>query len=489
MPCLPLVAAAAAFTTLPALLCAQAPDWTAPPGQSVLDTDSTTLATSSGPVTVAGGVFRFDTVTIPANATVRATGSRPMVWIVDTMVVDGVLDVSGEDGAAAELLNAANIPTLGGRGGPAGGRGGNGSPQIGLQSLSGQPGNGPGNTPAFGGGGGLLSFVAACQRGSGGGGGAFATAGDPHYKAQAGAGTSFVQRAGVGGFGCIGASGSAARTLQGGGPGGLLMLDGRTDNDFLGLAYDVAGGQVVAGELLQLVGGAGGGGGGDLSHDGVLLSPTFVEDSRGGGGGGGGGCLVIAAQTLIRVGPAGRIAANGGHGGGGEWVGSSARGAGGGGGSGGLVILATLGTLELHVKGETYANNDFDFVVAADGGVSTTGAFFSPVIRSKYPTPGFPASYGIVYDSLPLGGFGGMGIVQFVTRIGTNADGTNTVLDDNIQVVRNGVTLAGAQKRRFLAWRGFRNAQGVYVDDFGQATLIGADEGDIRPAPHLLPIF
>jgi hypothetical protein len=79
-----------------------------------------------------------------------------------------------------------------------------------------------------------------------------------------------------------------------------------------------------------------------------------------------------------------------------------------------------------------------------------------------------------------------MGIVQLVVPSGTNQDGTNTVLDDNIVLRQNGLPLSGAQKRAFLAWRGFRNAQGVLVDDFGVPTNIGANEGDIRPAPVLL---
>jgi hypothetical protein len=334
-----------------------------------------------------------------------------------------------------------------------------------------------------------LSFLAACDRASGGGGGAFATAGDPFYKQPQGAGTSFIQRAGVGGFGCLGASGAASRTLQGGGPGGVMFVDGQPDNDFFGLGYNVFTNQLVAGELQQLTGGAGGGGGGNKSQDYILLSPNWINDARGGGGGGGGGCLLLAAQTDIVVGPTGKIIANGGNGGGGEQAGSNNQGGGGGGGSGGLLILAAQGQIQLHVKGGTYANNNYDFVLSADGGVSTTGSFGQPVVFAKYPPNGQLPQPGSTYDSAPLGGFGGMGIVELVTRPGTNADGTNTVLDDNISLFLNGVPLSGAQKIQYLAWRGFRNAQGVLVDDFGAPTNIGANEGDIRPAPVLLPIF
>jgi hypothetical protein len=417
----------------------------------------------------------------------RGTGSRPMLILCNQLLVEGELTVSGLPGETVTTIGGANFPALGGRGGPAGGDGGAGSPQMGLQSMQAQSGNGPGNTAGLGGGGGLLSYLAGCGRGSGGGGGGFATAGDPYYKRPAGTGIAFIQRAGAGGFGCFGASGAATRTLQGGGPGGVLLVDGQSDNDFFGLGYNGFTQQLVPGELQSLVGGAGGGGGGNKSIDDTLLSPNFANDARGGGGGGGGGCLLVAAQTDIVV--TGKITADGGNGGGGEQAGSSSTGGGGGGGAGGLLILAARGQIQLHVRGGTYANNDYDFVLSADGGVSTTSAFGSPVITGKYPSNGQLPPAGAIYDSAPLGGFGGMGIVQLITPPGTNADGTNTVLDDNVVLFQNGFPMIGAAKRQFLGWRGFRNAQGVLVGDAGVPTNIGANEGDIRPSPVLLPAF
>ncbi|MBM4061800.1 MAG: hypothetical protein FJ265_12000 [Planctomycetes bacterium] len=470
---------------------AQLPSYVAPPGTTVLDTDSTQITTTTGPLTVTGGVFVFDQVTIPAGATVRGIGSRPMVWIVHRMQIDGHLHVDGEDGEKVTVLCGANFPAAGGRGGAAGGDGGRGSPQVALRSFAGQSGNGPGNTPGLGGSGGLLSQP-LCGRGSGGGGGAFATIGDPWFPAPAGTGTAFVQRSGIGGFGCNGVSGAALRTLFGGGPGGSLFVDNRPDNDFFGVAFDVAASQAVVGELGQPVGGAGGGGGGDLATDNLLLGPGWACDSKGGGGGGGGGCLVVFATTDVVVGPGGRVTANGGHGGAGEMsyfgTGPGVNG-GGGGGSGGLLILAALGTIDLEVKGGTYGNGDYDFVLAADGGVCTTTAFPPATNFQKYPpVPGASgiASYAARYDAAPLGGFGGMGIVQLAARSGNNQDGTNTVLDDHIVLRQNGAMLSGAQKRAWLAWRGFRNAQGVYVDDFGAPTNINGNEGDIRPSPVLI---
>ena len=49
--------------------------------------------------------------------------------------------------------------------------------------------------------------------------------------------------------------------------------------------------------------------------------------------------------------------------------------------------------------------------------------------------------------------------------------------------------LSGAEKQRFLGWRGFPDAQGKWVDDQGRPIDITQREGDLRPAPILLPVF
>ena len=84
-----------------------------------------------------------------------------------------------------------------------------------------------------------------------------------------------------------------------------------------------------------------------------------------------------------------------------------------------------------------------------------------------------------------------MGIVQLMVPPGENLnDGTNTRLDDNIQFLTpsslNPIT--GAGKRQLLAWRGYPDATGTFVDDAGNPTNIGNNEGDIRPAPVLMPV-
>jgi hypothetical protein len=110
-------------------------------------------------------------------------------------------------------------------------------------------------------------------------------------------------------------------------------------------------------------------------------------------------------------------------------------------------------------------------------------------VDDKYPATNIAINtqFRTLYDSAPLGGFGGMGIVQLMAPPGDNSDGTNTVLDDNIKVIRAGAELTGAQKRLMLAWRGFPNSLGQGLDDAGNVITIGDAEGDIRPSPTLLP--
>ncbi len=477
-------------------LVAQVYDYVPPPGDIVLSTDDTLIQPVGGPpIRVTGGVFRFRHVYIGPGTKVRGVGSKPMLWLVDTMTIAGELSVSGSDGQSVDTLNSANFPAAGGQGGAAGGDGGVGSPSALARSLTGGRGNGVGNALGLGGAGGILAVGSLFtfppqQHGSGGGGGAFATFGDPHYRSPALAGTAFPQRGGQGGFGGnAGPSGSAGRNVPGGVAGLRPFADTTDENDFLGYGYDVARSRFVPGELPFFVGGGGGGGGGDLAPNANPLDPNWINDARGAGGGGGGGCLIVAAGTGITVYAPGRITANGGHGGGGEQAGSCNAGGGGGGGAGGLIVLGTAGSIMLQVQGETYANRDYDFVVSADGGVCRTGAFGPVVVPGKYPGNGLNTIAGGDYDRLGLGGFGGMGIVQFVVPPGDNSDGTNTYLDDRIVLMRGAFPLFGAEKRRYLAWRGYENANGVRVDDFGNPTNIGSNEGDIRPAPVLVPLF
>lgn len=474
------------------MISAQTCDYRPSQREVVLSTDFTQIQPfACPPFNVTGGVFVFRDIDIADGVTVRGVGTRPMIWVATGDVrIDGTLCVDGTPGERVTTLASANFPSAGGVGGAAGGRGGNGSPSASGPSMRGQFGQGPMIGINLGGHGGRMSCSASCGRASGGGGGAYTTAGDPHYPLPAALLPAFAQREGIGGYGCIGSSGAGSRRLPGGNAGVLAFADSRLDNDFFGVGLNVFRQELVQGELLMPLGGAGGGGGGDASIE-CGPNPRWLLDAKGGGGGGGGGILIIVAAGKIEIGETGSVTANGGNGGGGEQAGSNNKGGGGGGGSGGMVVLYSLDEVLLHTHGETFANGDFDFAVAADGGIGEQGIFGGSPFEQKYPPPA--AGSGQI-DANPSGGFGGMGLVQIMTRPGMNADGTNTILDDNITILHQGIPLAAQEKERFLAWRGVQDEALGFIDDFGQPTYAAspateANEGDIRPAPILLPIL
>ena len=455
----------------------------------VLDTDFTQITPKNGqPINVSGGRFEFRNVRIPREVTVRGVGSNPMVWLVTgDFIVEGELLIEGGNGQRVNALNSANSPAAGGIGHCTGGNGGQGSWQTSQRSLRGESGYGARQAPNGGGRGGRINCTGAavCGIGSGGGGGTFATLGDPYYKVKAN--QFFVQPRGVGGFGC---SSRSTNQLPGGNPGPLVFTDPRRDNDFWGAAVDVFRRVRITGEISVARGGQGGGGGGDYSLSCLVNDPNFANDDKGGGGGAGGGVLIIKALGDIKVTKSGRISANGGDGGGGAWAGSNNRGGGGGGGAGGMVILMAGRTIDLEVHGETYANNDYDFSISADGGVGLRDPYNPGIaIRAKYnPEP--HATSAAALNQSPTGGFGGLGIVQLMAPAGPDPsfdDGTNTILDDHI-IIRDGENvLTGAAKQRYLGWRGMPDENGVGRDDKGVAVDLGDNVGDIRPAPLLLP--
>ena len=502
----------------------------------VLNTSFTQIVPSNGlPFTVSGGVFNFRNVTIPQGVTVVGQGPNPMVWLCSgRFTVAGTLTVRGGNGARVDTLNSANFAKAGGVGGPAGGNGGDGTPSATQRDVRGGTGRGPLQTPGKGGRGGYLACVSGCYTGSGynssgggsgGGGGTMATQGDPNYRGTTPttiqpnvpptANTGFQQVRGFGGTGCSGGSGTRTGFLNGGEPGDLLFTDARLDNNFWGTGINLAGpnGRTlrITGELSTPVGGGGGGGGGGTANvcDCSRTGSQPINDSSGGGGGGGGGVLIVKALEEITITSSGQINANGGSGGGGEQVGSCGEAGGGGGGAGGMVILMSAKSIVIEAHGSTavtpprflygapttgavFQGNDYSFAISADGGVCTTGGFGSVNIQNKYSAAGSPPLAGTTYDGEPLGGFGGMGIVQLMVPPGTSAtsnDGTNTILDDNIvfRLPNAPNLITGAGKQQLLAWRGFPNSSGVFVDDAGNPTNIGNNEGDIRPAPTLLP--
>ncbi|MCA8974654.1 MAG: hypothetical protein KDC98_08025, partial [Planctomycetes bacterium] len=425
----------------------------------------------------------------------------------ETFQVDGTLSVRGGDGERGTQIGSANAPKVGGYGACGGGTGGDGSPSTTQRDPRGATGNGPLERAGGGGTGGALSSFAGCNRGSGGGGGSLATQGDPYFPARTvppgqitttptNAVTILPQQIGDGGTGCSGAAGDATRSLPAGAAGPKVFVDSPEDNNFWGSAVDfnITGRRRITGELAVPLGGGGGGGGGDLSYNnsGTIDDPNFNNDSTGGGGGGGGGVLIVKALGDIIISETGTITADGGSGGGGEVNGACSKGGGGGAGAGGMVILMSATNIVINVHGGNYSQRDYDFSISADGGICRTGNGQAPRVLSKYPANGQAiASANFTweknYDLAPLGGFGGMGIVQLMAPPGDNSDGTNTVLDDHIILYRNTSLLESTAKVQALAWRGFYNSQGREVDDSNVETNIGANEGDIRPSPILMP--
>jgi hypothetical protein len=479
---------------------------------TVLNTNFTQVTPKVGaPFNVSGGVFNFRNVKIPANRTVQGQGTNPMVWLCSgTFEIAGTLSVRGGDGTRVFESSNANVPKPGGAGVCGGGDGGAGSPSAVARDAKGAPGNGPLQVPGGGGQGGELACTAGCGRGAGGGGGSFATQGDPSYKRKTtpAGGTQtqvfpiFQQQTGIGGNGCVGDAGTVTRSLGGAVPGPVVFVDARNDNNFWGVGIRKDQNLRITGELALPVGGGGGGGGGDLSYNNScdLDDVNFGNDSSGGGGGGGGGVLIVKALGPIIIADTGRVTADGGNGGGGEQSASSGRGGGGGGGAGGMVVLMSASRIEINAKGSAGlyrygTEHNYEFSISADGGACVTGTQI-PVIAGKYPAGNgnIAVNFPPTYDSRPLGGFGGMGIVQLMAPPGDNADNTNTILDDNILVFRGPTQLTGTAKRDMLGWAGFPNQFGQGVDDAGNVIYPGQTpanndvEGDIRPAPVLLPV-
>ena len=501
----------------------------------VLNTSFTQVAPEQGlPFTVSGGVFNFRNVTIPQGVTVVGTGPNPMVWLCSgTFTVSGTLTVRGGNGARVDTLNSANFAKAGGIGQCGGGNGGDGTPLPSQRDARGGTGRGPLQAAGKGGRGGYLACVSGCYTGdgydsegggSGGGGGTMATQGDPNWRGTITAGvvnpnvaptanTRFQQRLGFGGAGCSGGSGARTGFLFGGEPGDRVFTDNRVDNNFWGSGIDLSRNLRVTGEISMPMGGGGGGGGGDTTWYPVFDCSPFGNDPRndfsGGGGGGGGGVLIVKALDEIKITATGNVNANGGNGGGGEQVGSCGEAGGGGAGAGGMVVLmsATRIVIEAHgnatnnryvygspdatsTANNPYLGNDYSFAVAADGGLTTTGGFGSVNISSKYPGNGASMLTGASYDEEPLGGLGGMGIVQLMVPPGENADGTNTRLDDNIvfRLPGQNTDLPAANKRQLLGWRGFPIGNNTFVDDNNVPFNLGDNEGDIRPAPTLMPV-
>lgn len=470
-------------------------DWVPLAPETVLRTGVQELLYQNGASrTFVGGVLQTRNLLVPAGHVVRGKGPNPLVIVVDGDArIEGTLSVDGDDGrepnwgmyrGPGDIVPPAPAgggtgwqgpPPIGANGGPAAGWGGSVVALLSpLPSMAGGTAVGVAN----GGGQGGQATCAYADQASGGGGGGGAVQGDPWFPTPPGAGGAFPQRHGEGGQGI--------NALAGGAPGSTWFANGDPSDDFWGRAWIPRRGRCVVGELSAPRGGSGGGSGGGTGF-GTSCPPPSSGYGTGGPGGGGGGVLVLQVRGRLTIAATARISADGGDGIGG--IHYTLPGGGGGGGAGTIVLMAGDG-IELHVHGETFANRDYDFSISADGGICVTPSPAPPpLLLSKYPANGEPTFAGEAYDQHGLGGFGGMGLVQLMVPIGRdNADGTNTMLDDAITVVRDGVSLWGADKQRYLGWRGFADENGAYVDDFGAPTGTIGGQGDIRPDPVLLPV-
>ncbi|MSP60207.1 MAG: hypothetical protein EXR72_07660 [Myxococcales bacterium] len=325
-------------------------------------------------IELAPGVHHYTTIVIPANVTVRTTGSGVLdLRATGNVQIFGAIDISGGAGGTQNSKGCTDNGSGSGGGqtanpdkpglpgdtqagekfGPAG-TGGLGGPGVDGTSRLMPTVGGPGGGNGGGGGGGYR-----CGGGGGGGGGGFAGGGG-------GFGYTSCECTAMS-KGDLGGKGGGA----GGGAGGLSVGQGGKAGTSGVKVYDGTDGETrVAGNGAcgYLVAGGGGGGGGSigtLAANDLPVASTFQPGSAGGGGGGdegaggggAGGALRIATPTSITIGALSRLLANGALGGTIRCAGGS-----GGGGSGGVI--------QLYAPILTVANGSLISAVGAKGGAS-----------------------------------------------------------------------------------------------------------------------
>lgn len=228
-------------------------------------------------------VLYFQSFILEGGWQIRPTGSRPLVIKVQgNMVINGVIDCSGEDGESLST-NVNNI-AKGGRGVCSGGDGGDGG-SVARSPTSGKKGG----LNVSGGTAGPTTDLAMGQ--GGGGGGAYGDVG-----------------------------------------GGKNPKDG---DDSMGSSGGNKGIHLSDDAFNEKGAGSGGGGG-------SAFVTNTDKDSSGGSGGAGGGVIDIVALGNVTIGVNGKILAYGGSGGGDA---TGLRAGGGGGGGGGSISLFAAGDI------------------------------------------------------------------------------------------------------------------------------------------------
>lgn len=384
----------------------------------------TGLFTPSKTQTITGGLVNVRHLRIDAGATLRVTGSNPLVLqATGKIIINGLFDISGVDSKDVATLDTGNQPEPGGVGTAGGGTGGTGSFLTATSTPQGGNGFGAFNVPNLGGRGGESGFDpgatnnVANRRPGGGGGGAFG-ADEPGTPPAGSTTQTNLLVANPGRPGSVNARGALDDGIpnnppQGGLPGPRPFFDGVAANDFFGTRFNQTTGEITLGELTQPWAGSGGGAGGDACLGPTFPTPmwTFSSDEKGGGGGGGAGSMLLQALDDIVFGAAGRITCNGGRGASGENTNFLDRvGGGGGGGSGGHVILQAGD--KINFLAVPAANQDS---ISARGGKYGLGDGAFPPGNTEQ-------------DATNAGGQGGAGIIQLHTLSGSV--GTNPALND-----------------------------------------------------------
>jgi hypothetical protein len=371
-------------------------DWLVLDGDEILvDTDDGAILEEDGVrlQLIDDGIVDVRNMTIEAGGVVRVQGSHPLrIHATGTVIIRGLLDVSGFDAENVTELNTGNDREEGGHGGPGGGRGGHSNEVVTNSTSQGGTGQGPPGTTHAGGGGGESGFAPASL-----------TQGKDARRPGGGAGGRFADLAGAenGANGSNLASGALPpnpKPPRGGLRANGPFADGDSSNDFFGtmaVGTPSAVTGLIRGELSSLWGGYGGGGGGNANPASQFPTPNWTpaSDEKGGAGGGGGGGLSIRALGPIQFGATGLIRCNGGSGATGEnvlvqdHVGGS-----GGSGSGGHVLLETAAFIDFTDGGAASQVLVRDWITAL-GGPKVTGP----------PTTGGNVSFG---------GAGGPGVIQ-----------------------------------------------------------------------------
>ena len=326
---------------------------------------------TANPTYLAGGLYRFTSVRIPAGVTVMidpsSTSALLDLQVSGDVVIEGTIDLSGGPGSASSLAIGSTSQGRAGTGGVTG------APRTapagpGCAFIAGA--GGTGGTGAFSdvgtcmagsstaciaspfvfaapfaraGGGGVFTGLRAYGSGGGGPAGGGAGALEPVPEATAA----------MGALDCMGVLAGGGAAVGRGGSSGVPAYDGEDGNT--GRSQCPGSSGVPA----AFLGGGGGGSIGAAAAADLAVATTFVPGSGGGGGsadysfrpgaggtsggGGGGGALRIVSTTSITV--SGSLLANGGPGGN-AFVGSGMAegcdpqpGAAGGGGSGGVIFL------------------------------------------------------------------------------------------------------------------------------------------------------